>query len=179
MNRSAVLKAGRSGRRRRTRGAETVEFTLNFLPMLAMIILVADTGWAIFAHAVLQQAVRFGVRTGVTLTASQVTTDLTSTVKGIVQSHAVGLLNGTTGYGYIKVHYFDASNPSTDVSGQSYGNTAGNIMQVSVENLQLNPLIARVFSWKGSVDKNPMSVSVYAADIIEPSNNPPPIGTAP
>jgi Flp pilus assembly protein TadG len=171
----------RGSRSHRTRGAELIEFTLNFLPFMIMIIELVDTAWAIFAQATLQQAVRMAVRNGVTLTTAQVTTNLTDTVKANVQAHSVGLLKGNTGLSYIKVHYFDANNPSNDVSNQSWGNTAGNIMRVSVEGYPLNPLMARFWSWKSAVDKSPMSMTVYAADVIEPMSTSvtPAIGPAP
>ncbi len=157
-----------------------IEFTLTFLPLMALLILVVDTSWAVFAQGVLQQAVRFGVRSGVTLTSTQLGDgDLTSAVKGIVQSHAVGLLKGDSGYAKIKVHYFLGQDPSQDVSGEDGGDNPGNIMQVSVENFPLAPMVARIYDWKHAPDKNPMSISVYAADIIEPNNATPPIGVAP
>jgi len=170
-----------SRRRRRSQGAQLVEFTLNFLPFMIMIVVLVDTSWAIYAESTLQQAVRMAVRTGVTLTSTQVTTTLTDTVKSMVQQHAVGLLNGSTGLGYIKVHYFDANNPSSDVSNQTWGNNPGNIMRVSVENYPLVPLMPRFFNWKGGVDNNPMNMTVYAADVIEPMATylTPPIGSAP
>jgi Flp pilus assembly protein TadG len=168
------------GRRRRTKGAELIEFTLNFLPFLMMIIVVVDTAWNVFAQATLQQAVRMAVRQGVTLTTTQVTGNLSDTVKTLVQQHAVGLLNGTNGKSYIKVHYFDGDNPSVDVSTQSWGNNSGNIMRVSVENFPVSPLFARLWMG-GGVDKTSTNISVYAADMIEPisQNLKPAIGPAP
>jgi hypothetical protein len=181
MIRTGLWSPRKSSRRKRCAGAELIEFTLNFLPFLAMTMLVIDTAWCIFGEATLQQAVRIAVRQGVTLTTSQVSTDLTSTVKGIVQAHSVGLLNGSTGLSYIKVHYYDGNSPSTDVSNQSWGNISGNIMQVSVENYSLNPLIVRLFRLQDTPDNNPLNITVYAADMIEPmsSAQTPPIGSAP
>ncbi len=183
----------RTSRRRRTRGAELIEFTLNFLPFLAMIIVVVDTSWTIFAEATLQQAVRLAVRTGVTLTSSQVNGNLTDEVKSLVQQHAVGMLNGTAGLSRIKVNYFDQDNPSVDVSAQPSGNRPGNIMQVSVQNYPLSPLMARIFDWASGVDchtvdlgsggdnKGATGITVFAADVIEPMSTSviPPIGSAP
>ena len=173
--------SGKLGRRRRTSGAELVEFTLNFLPFMIMVVVLLDTGWALFSQATLQQSVRMAVRTGVTLTSTQVTGNLTDTVKAIVQQHSVGLLSGSTGLSYIKVHYFDQDDPTQDVSNTSSGNRGGNIMQVSVQGYPSVPLAARFFSWKDKVDKSPMSMTVYAADVIEPisSSLTPPIGPAP
>ncbi|HUI78432.1 MAG TPA: TadE family protein [Bryobacteraceae bacterium] len=170
-------------RRRKSRGAEVIEFTLVFLPMLAFVTVIADTAWAIWAEATLQRAVRLGVRVGVTLTAVQ-TNDLTDTVKGTVQAYSFGLLNGASGLALIKVHYFQPPAPAsnaaaTDVSTQPNGDVGGNIMQVSVQNFNLNPLMPRITSWKTAPDKNPFIFSVSSADIIEPSNNPPSIGPAP
>jgi len=151
------------------------------LPFMAMIIVVVDTAWAVFAEATLQQAVRIAARQGVTFTTAVISTDLTSAVKSLVQQHAVGLLNGATGLSYIKVNYFDGNNPSNDVSNQSWGNISGNIMQVSVQSYPLVPLMARIFTLKDSPDKNSMAISVWAADVIEPmaTSLTPPIGAAP
>jgi Flp pilus assembly protein TadG len=149
---------------------------------MVMIVVLLDTSWAIYAEATLQQAVRMAVRYGVTLTTTQVPTgNMTDTVKTFVQAHAVGILNGATGKGYIKVHYFDQDNPSVDVSNTASGNRGGNIMQVSVQGYPLVPLMPRFFSWKDTVDKAPMSTTVYAADMIEPVATflSPPIGPAP
>jgi Flp pilus assembly protein TadG len=145
-----------------------IEFTLNLLPFLVMIIVIVDMSWAIFAQSTLQQAVRMAVRDGVTMTTAQVTGNLTDTVKADVQSHAMGLLNGSTGKAYIKVNYFDQDTPTLDVSATASGNKGGNIMRVSVQGFPLVPLLARFFSWNTPVDATPMSMTVYAADVIEP-----------
>lgn len=165
---TGLLPGRRCSRRRRgTHGAQLIEFTLNFLPFMVMLIVLVDTAWAIFAQATLQQAVRMGVRQGITLTTAQVSTNLTDTVKAYVQAHAVGLLNGNTGKAYIKVNYFD-QDTQADVSTSSTGNRSGNLMQVSVVGFPLVPLMPRFFSWKSAVDATPMSMTVHAADMIEP-----------
>jgi Flp pilus assembly protein TadG len=168
----------RLSRRKRTKGAELVEFTFTFIPWLAMIFFICNTAWAVYCQATLQTAVRLAVRKGVTLTGAQ-TTNLTASVKSLVQANSMGMLNGSTGLNYIKVHYFDQDSPSTDVSNTSTGNKSGNVMQVSIEGYPLNPLFSRIYTLRGSVDHNPMNIFVYSADLIEPSNNTPPIGSAP
>lgn len=172
----------RAGRRK---GSEIIEFTLCLLPLLMMLTTLLDIAWAVYAQATIQRAVRLACRTGITLTNSQMAqgATLTSTVKGVVQQYAFGFLNGTTGLGYIKVNYFQPPAPSstaasTDVSAQTNGNAPGNIMQVSVQSLPVKPLLPQIFGWK-DIEVNVQSVSAYSADIIEPSSNPPPIGTAP
>ena len=174
---------------RRRKGSELLEFTLVLLPLLAMITVLADTAWAVFAEATLQRAVRIGVRNGVTLTATspEVTAagDLTTAVKQVVQANSFGLLSGTGGYGKIKVNYYLPPPPSstsaaTDVSNQANGDAPGNIMKVSVQGFSLNPLMPRIYGPNIPVDNNSLVIAnVNSADIIEPSRNPPPIGTAP
>ena len=154
------------------------------VPLLFMLFVLLNIAWAIFVKTTLQRAVRIGVRTGITLQTVAAGSNLTDTVKGVVQSSALGLLNGTTGYGYIKVHYFlppasSSTNPPTDVSSALNADAGGNIMQVSVEGYSLAPFVPRIYSWTQAPDNNPLLVSVYAADLIEPNRTPPPVGTAP
>ena len=190
IGRAGALKTGVSAapkvRRRRQRGAEIMEFTLVLLPFLAMLYLLFDASWAIFAKATLQYAVRTGVRQGITITGAQATTvgeTQTQMVKDAVQANALGLLAGTTGRAYIQVHYWaqDAKSATgvTDVSTQSNGNNPGNIMQVEVVNFPLGALVPRIYSWKQAIDKSPSTLNVVSADEIEPSGDIPPIGTAP
>ena len=183
---AALLQRGRASRRRRTKGSELLEFTLVIMPLMAMITVLADTGWAVFAESTLQRAVRIGVRTGVTLTASQMASGacLTDTVKSVVQSNAFGLLHGSSGLAKVKVNYFLPPEPAstaaaTDVSAQSNGDAPGNIMKVSVQNFSLAPLMPRIFSTRLAMDNSPLIITVNSADIIEPDRNPPCVGTAP
>lgn len=176
----------RRSRRFRSRGSEIVEFTLVLLPLFAMTGVLVDTAWAVFAKSALQRAVREGVRQGVVLTASQMATGacLTGTVKSIVQANALGILNGTTGLSMIKVNYYlppasGSTAAATNVSTLANGDAPGNIMVVSVQNYSLVPLLPRIYNWKQTADVTPLSLSVSSADLIEPSNNPPCIGTAP
>jgi len=163
-----------------------LEFTLVFVPLLAFTTVLIDLAWGIFAVSTLQRAVRVGVRTGVTLTSPQMGQGacLTDTVKSVVQQNAGHLLDGSSGLSLIKVHYLQpplasSTGPITDVSGLANGDSPGNIMQVSVQGFSLVPIVATVFADPTSVNKNPLSISVNSADIIEPSNQPPCIGTAP
>ena len=175
-----------SKRRSRQVGAESLEFTFVLLPLLATIFVLLDTSWAIFSKSTLQRAVRVGVRRGVTITSAEATGGqcLTAMVKATVQSNSLGLLAGSSGLAKIKVNYIQPPPPNSsaaavDVSTQIGGNTPGNIMQVSVQNYSLLPLIPRIFSWKTAPDNSPLNITVYSADRIEPSRIPPCIGTAP
>jgi Flp pilus assembly protein TadG len=156
------------------------------LPLLAILFVLVDVSWAIFAKSTIAYAVRTAVRTGITITGTQATAageTLTQMVKDTVQSNAQGFLNGTTGRSYIQVHYYMQDSTSstglTDVSTQSNGNAPGNLMQVSVTNFPLPGLVPRIYYWLTAVDKSASYLSAVSADKIEPSGDVPPIGTAP
>jgi Flp pilus assembly protein TadG len=169
------------------KGSETIEFTLAFLPLVAMLFLLIDSAWAIFVKSTLEYAVRMGVRQGITITGTQATaahSNQTAMVKSIVQNNSMGLLSGSTGLGMIKVHYFLPPAPNsdgamTDVSTLTNGNAGLNLMQVSIEGFTLTSPVPRIFSWKTAADGSTVSVGAIAADLIEPGMDSPPIGTAP
>jgi len=176
-----------SSRAARTSGAELLEFTMCFLPMLVMVFYLLNVSWAIFAKSSLEYAVRQGVRYGITVTGTQATaaqSDLTTMVKVMVQSNAMGMLAGSAGLAKIKVNYLQPPAPGssaapTDVSAQTYGNSPGNVMQVSIQGFTLVPLAPRLFAWNQKPDRSASPLSAIAADLIEPSNDLPPIGKAP
>jgi Flp pilus assembly protein TadG len=184
-----LCKSGRRGRAFGSRGAEPLEFTLVLLPLLAMVTVLVDTSWAVYTKSTLQRAVRIGVRNGIVLTAGQMAQGacLTDTVKSTVQANAMGLLRGDSGLAMVKVHYIqppaaNSAGAAVDVSANSDGNQPGNIMQVSVENYSLIPLLPRIYNWKIQADRNPLViVGVSSADLIEPASatDRPCIGTAP
>jgi hypothetical protein len=154
------------------------------LPLFCMLFVLLNIAWAVFAKSTLQRAVRMGVRSGITITSVSTGSSLTDTVKGIVQANSLGLLHGTSGLGYIKVNYFlppaaNSTSAPVDVSTALNADAGGNIMQVSVQGYPLVPIVPRVFYWYEKPDDNPLIVSVYAADLIEPSRTPPPVGSAP
>lgn len=164
-----------------------IEFTLALLPLLAMVFLLLDASWAIFVKSTLAFAVHQGVRQGITITGTQAAaagSDLTGMVKLTVQQAALGLLAGPAGLAKIKVNYiqpppFDSDAASVPVSGQSYGNSPGNIMQVSIQGFSLRPLLPRIFGWNTPADTSSTAIGAVAADLIEPSRDVPPIGVAP
>src|SRR5947209_16618913 len=87
-------------RRALRKGAELLEFTFALLPLLAMMFVLLDAAWGMYVKSTMMYAVRVGVRVGITITGTQATAagkDLTTMVKDVVQSNAMGLLAGTAG----------------------------------------------------------------------------------
>ena len=170
-------KGRRSGSRR---GAELLEFTFAFLPLTAMILLLLDASWAIWAKSTLAYAVHEGVREGITLDSTQTSgSTLTAKVKTIVQQNALGLLAGSSGLSKIHVDYFRVSSTDstalTTVTQAGGGLMPGDIIQVSIQGYSLPALAPRIYSWKSAPDNAATSISAVAADRIEPFSSLPSI----
>lgn len=175
------------GRRQRCSGAELVEFTMTFVPFLALVTVTLSISWGIFAKSALQYAVRVAVRTGITLTKETVGSyTLTAYVKNLTKTSSVGFLKDTS---LITVHYYQPPLPgatgsltdvSTVTSGSNPGNQAGNVMVVAVSGFSLPTIIPRIFKWN-AVDKSSTTINVSSADLIEQIafTDLAPLGTAP
>jgi Flp pilus assembly protein TadG len=130
---------GRTGRRRTgRRGAEVVEFGLVLIPLLGFTGLIIDIGWGVFARSTLQHAVREGVRYAVTSRTIDGMGHVDS-IKQVVQSSALGLLNGSSRE-KIKVRFY-APDTLSDISNQAGANMGGNLVEVAVEDFAWAPLM--------------------------------------
>src|SRR5450432_2483349 len=179
------------GRRKdRRRGAEMLEFTLVFLPLICMFLVFLDIAWGIFAKSTLNYAVRAGLRYGITITGTQAAacacpgaSNLADMTKAKVQRSAVGLLAGPSGLALIKVHFYAPPAPGTNaapalVDSAVDANKPLNIMQVSVEGFNFLPLVPRILGWKdrSAPDKASTPIAATSYDMIESSRDTPPKG---
>ncbi len=142
------------------RGSEIVEFALVLLPLLVVLFLIMDVSWIFFAQASLQHAAGSGVRYAITN--NNLTQD---SIKSVVQQNAMGFLDGEEGLGKINVNYYSPANPSKPVPGAA-GTVAGNIIEISVKGVQVNPL---GFVWPGG--PTTISLTASSSDVLE---SPPP-----
>ena len=140
--------------RRRERGSQFVEAGLALLPFCALLLLVADVGWAVWVKATLQHAVREGARYGVTGQTADGLGQMAS-IRNVVKNHAMGLLNGDQAP-TIAVRYYEPGSTSPTSS-----NAAGNVIEVSVEGYSLAPLAPLLRSSAA------IAVTVRAADVLE------------
>jgi len=148
----------RSGRARRQRGAELVEFTLVMIPMFGILFLTIDLAWMLFARATLQYAVREGVRYAVTgQSMSGMGQD--DSIRSVVQQNAMGILSGSSGASKITISYLD---PNANLAATP-SNAGGNVVQVSVSGVSVFPL-APLFHG-GSA----LSMSAVSTDVVESS----------
>ena len=147
------------------RGSQVIELGLVLLPMFAIVFLMMDSAWAVFAKASLQYAVRQGCRYAVT---SQTLPGMgqDDSIKTVVQNCSLGFLNsGANNQNNVSISYF---NPSTLQATNS--NAGGNVVQIAINNVTVAPLVPL---WRSAT---PLQISAVSSDVMEASPNgiPPP-----
>ena len=131
-----------------------IEAGLTIVLLFGLIFLIMDLSMLLFIRSTLQQAVRAGVRDGVTWqhpSGSYVNDNITQAV----QQEALGFLNGASGACKIHIDYFDPNTGTASTGGQ------GDILVVSVNNFNYTPLGAIMKS------ADPLAISVSSSDIVE------------
>jgi Flp pilus assembly protein TadG len=137
------------------RGQAAIEVGLTVVLLFGLIFLVMDLAMLLFVQSTLMQAVREGVRVGVTGRPYAGNVYVNDAIRAMVQDQALGFLNGTSGACRIRIDYF---NPDT---GAVSTGTQGDLLVVSVSNFNYTPLGAVLKS------ADPFSISVSSSDIVE------------
>lgn len=144
-------------------GAQTVEFAFVIIPLLAFVFLIIDIGWVIYAKATLQEAVREGVRYGVTGQVMNGQAGVTSSVRQVVIQYAGGFIPSGNAQTDISVNYYSASTLAPVTGPTSCA--GGNVMTVSINGISVSPLATIVFS------NTPLVLSATSSDVIESDPN--------
>ena len=139
------------------RGSALLEFALVLPFFLAFAFATFDLCFWVFTKATLHHAVHAGVRFAIT-GQTQPGLGHDASIKQVVKKNALGLLSTAADEQKIKIRYF-----AVDGSGQTTANAPGNIVEVSVENYQLTPLITEMVALPASIN-----VTVSAVDKLEP-----------
>jgi Flp pilus assembly protein TadG len=156
-----------------------IEFALIMPALFALIFVQIDLAFDIFIKATLLQAARTGVRYGVTNRVDSTVCpsgaqSLTTCVKEKVREAAGTLLSGGNGQINVIFKALDSSGNLNDVTSSGHANQGGNIMEVQVTGYSVPPLLPLIyFQTHAPVDKTPLTISVAAADRIEPTTTPP------
>ena len=141
-----------------------VEFSLILLPLLAMLFLILDLAWVIFASASLQEAAREGVRFAITGTLLPNQTSQDASIRKVVEDYSFGFINSTNVGSAVQIYYYlptDLIHPQTGVGS----NAGGNVVKVVITGFSVHPLMPL---WRSS---SAIPLSISASDIVEPSPN--------
>jgi len=161
------------GRRSRQsqRGAETLAGALALIVLIPFLVVIVDIAWGVFVKVSLQHACREGVRFAIT---NQTSDDGSGSqlghldsIKGVVLANAGGILHGQEEK--VTVKFFNGIDLAEDFGTQR--NRGGNVVMVSVENYEYQPLlpISKNPGWsKLEIKPNdPIVITVHAADRME------------
>jgi Flp pilus assembly protein TadG len=152
-------------RKRNSGGNAIIECAFTLVPLFALICGFADLSLMLYRWSTLQNAVREGCRYAITFQTSGVLGQNAS-IEQVVQQYAMGVVTTTDNPQHIFVTYYTPASPNTPIANG--GNTPGNIVQVSVQNIS--------WSWlaplSGTIGVNPFyagtpfSLNVYSCDIL-------------
>src|SRR5437588_1632041 len=147
-------------RRRSQRGNVIIESVFTFVPMLAMILIFADLGMMLYRWTTLQNAVREGCRYAITFQTNG-GAGQDASVSQVVQRYAFNLVSISD----IHVDYFNPANPNSPIA--SGGNIPGNVVEVSVQGLNLAWMMPLSATVAGPVYASlPLSLTVRSSDVL-------------
>jgi Flp pilus assembly protein TadG len=144
-------------------GSALIEFSMALIPLFALLLLVVDVAWSIFARATLQHAVREGVRFAVTGQILAGKSCLGSSVQQVVAQNSFGFVPANRASSYVTVSYYSPVDlsPITGAGGPG----GGNVVQVSVNGVSVRsfgPLLRSA---------SPVPLSAIASDVMESPPN--------
>lgn len=139
------------------RGATLVEVTLTLLPLMALMLGIIDLAMPMFIKSTFTNAVREGVRYGITYRTISGKTHSES-IKTVVQESSLGFLSGSDGLSKIHVKFYTPA--GVEVTGADR-NAGGNIVEVTITGYQwgwIAPL------WR---DATPLTVNAASSNRLE------------
>lgn len=142
-------------RRRKQPGHALMEGGLVLIPFFALFFAIVDYGMAIFLKNTFQHAVREGVRYAVTYQTLNGSTGQDASIKSVVQTNAMGFLNGTNA-NLIQIHYYDGR-----TLVETGMNSPGNIVEVSVQGYQWGVIAPLLRS------ASPITLTAFSSDRME------------
>jgi Flp pilus assembly protein TadG len=142
-------------------GSSTVEFSLVFLPLLALVFMSMDVAWIVFGWACIQEGAREGARYAVT-GSGQSETSLDSAIRSVVQQYSFGFAKASN----ISIDYYppagySSSGPPASIDGTAGATDVGNVVRVTVQGVTIGTFgaIYRKFT--------PVKLLASASDVMQ------------
>lgn len=163
---------GAAARKRRSqRGGETLAGALAMVVLIPFLVVLVDIAWGVFVKVTLQHACREGVRFAITNQTSPKAGGGNfghlDSIKGVVMHYAGGIIQGQEDK--ITVRFYEGATLTEDVG--ALRNRGGNVVMVSVEGFEYQPLIpiSKNGGWSRLEIKpnDPIVITVHAADRME------------
>jgi hypothetical protein len=133
--------------------------------MLFMTIVVAmfEFSWLLFVKSTFHHAVREGVRAAITgQPGAGFETNHDGYIKSVIKANTFGILDDAALDAHVQIDYFN-------IDGTASANPdGGNIIQVSIQCYDIMPITSLVRPRDGGGNLQPITVSVYSSDRMEP-----------
>lgn len=158
-------------KRARQRGNTLVEMALVMTPFFALTLTTIELAVPIFLKCTFVDAVREGVRYGVTYQTSYAGTNYssqTAAIQAVVEGNSMGFLNSSNA-NLITVQYLNSANNFAVVTGTG-ANADGNVVVVSVSGYAynwINPINWFYGATRFSATSSPLTLSASTADRLE------------
>ena len=151
------------GNRESRRGNAFIEFSLCFMLFLTIVVAMFEFSWLLFVRSTFHHAVREGVRAAITgKPGAGFETNHDGYIKSVIKANTFGILDDAALDAHVQVDYFDIDG---SVSATPDG---GNIIQVSIQCYNIMPITSFIRPRDGNGDLQPVMVSVYSSDRLEP-----------
>ena len=159
-----------ANRKARERGSTLVEFGLTLIPTLGLLFMSFNLAWILFGWACLQNAVREGVRYGIT---GPVSSGLDSAITTFVKEMAIGFMNNGNSP-TVTIQYFSPTSMS-EITGQSGATQSGNVLKVtaSITLKSLVPVWSPNGAKFGTFNQWAPTLAAASADVLETATPPP------
>ena len=141
-----------------------VEFAFTVLPTFALILAFVDFGLIIYRWATLQNAVREGCRYAITYQ-TQGSLGQDASIETVVQQFAMGMVTTSDSPQHIFVNYYAPTNLTTPIPAASGGNSPGNVVEVSVQNISW-AWIAPLSGLFAPNSRPLINLNVYSSDLM-------------
>lgn len=140
---------------RKRSGHVLLETAFGFMPLMALIFGIADFSMVMYINSTLQNAVREGVRFGITYATTYNGTTYssqTNAIRAVVEANSGGWVTSTNGPTYIQVNYYTPDNLSSPATASqlpktvnsvliSYLNQSGNVLEVKISGFPWNWMV--------------------------------------
>jgi TadE-like protein len=156
------------------RGNAFVEFSLCFVLFMTLLVAMFEFSWLLFVKATFHHAVAEAVRAAITGQDNAAFPGAHDNyIKSVIKTNSFGLLDDAALDAHVQVDYFD-------LNGNPLGGPQpGSIVQVSVQCYDVMPVTSLIRPRDGGGNLQPIMISVYSSDRMEPFTNAAPArGTA-
>ena len=145
------------------RGNAFIEFSLCFMLFMTIVVAMFEFSWLLFVRSTFHHAVREGVRAAITgKPGAGFETNHDGYIKNVIKANTFGILDDAALDAHVQIDYFDI-----DGSASAAPN-GGNIIQVSIQCYNIMPITSFIRPRDGNGDLQPVMVSVYSSDRLEP-----------